>query len=75
MHRNKPQLEWLRCDRCRGDLPVIDGDNAHDSLPKGLKYQGDCPGSVTDHHICGAYEGWSFERIERYVQRRGVKVT
>lgn len=66
-------LQWDRCDCCGGDLPTVDDDNASPALPQRLRYDGACPGSITDEALCGAYEGWSADRIARYAARHGAR--
>ena len=65
------KLTWGRCHCCGGEVPMIDGDNAHDDLPKRLAFGGECPGYAMDG-ICGAYEGWSKDRITSYARRNGA---
>jgi hypothetical protein len=68
MSRRTP-LSWVRaawatCDRCGGDLPVIDGDNAHVDLPRSRR-SGDCVGHTTRLGRCGAYADCDLIRFAR----------
>jgi hypothetical protein len=46
-------LTWGVCDRCGGNLPLIDGDNDC-SAPSVTR--GECPGYVTAGGNCGCYD-------------------
>jgi hypothetical protein len=59
-------LQWDRCARCGGDLPTIRGNNDHPALPN-LEGGGECPGSITEDGLCGAYRGWTQEEITQYI--------
>jgi hypothetical protein len=66
-------LQWTRCARCGGDLPTINGDNGHHDLPE-LETEGECPGSITEDGLCGAYRGWTQEEITQYIKDLGYTV-
>ena len=53
---HKGVYEWRTCGLCWGDLPVIDGDNAHCDLPSSPT-GGECPGAMAFDGACGAYDG------------------
>jgi hypothetical protein len=60
------RLSWLRCPRCGGKRPALDGDPEHPALPLVLD---ECPGRVGDLGLCGAWAslGWTPSKIENHV--------
>jgi hypothetical protein len=71
--RKYGDFQWDRCDCCGGDLPTINGDNDHPDFPE-LESEGECPGWITDHGLCGAYSGWTPKEIIDYLRDAGYDV-
>lgn len=54
------RVTWDRCDRCGGDLPLVDGDNGSSDLPESIT-GGECPGYVSPNGHCGCYDDATLE--------------